>query len=364
MLLDVNEGLLTSLFYDLYTLPTRELYEEEGIETDENVDWILKERERKGGRVVEEDLRIYRLELEHFAYLSRLLCIPLNDLTFYVFPFLLGCKGEVALSIMEFEFVKGILRVLGTRCSSCDDFYHPIHGSESSSPPVCGHGMAEEPDRPVGGGGGVYFQKVREQFHSIWCALHICIEHSCKELCANTDATQTFYNFLYTFVLRREEREECIRRQLAVELWEMFFTPFPSSSLRNESEQTSTRRVADGAKTMHREASAQTLCPMRYLAVFTQLPSWIAFVQSPSFYAPHTQEDGKDNEEDDETGEESVFSPLFGENTISFDMWQQLWFFAKLPTYENYDFCGPWPNAMDDFVKYLHRLETRPLLPL
>lgn len=357
MLLEIDEGLLTSLFYDLYTLPTRELYEEEGIDTDESVYWILKERERKAGRAVEDEIHVYRLELEHFSYLSRLLCIPLNDLTFYVFPFLLGCKGEVALSIMEFEFVKGILKLLGSSCPSFNDANR--HADCSMSLPASTHCMADEPDRLDSG--GVCFQKVQEQFQPIWCALHNLIQDSRNDLYAHSDAAQTFYNFLYTFVLRREERDECIRRQLAVELWKMFFTPFTSSSLINENEHA-THGAVDGAKRMTLEASKRMHQPMLYVAEFAHLPSWIAFVQSPSFYAHQPREGGEDEEEDEEN-KSNEFSDLFGENTISYDLWQQLWFFAKMPTYENYDFCGPWPNAMDDFVKYLHRGGTRPLLP-
>jgi len=247
--------------------------------------------------------------------------------------------------------------VLGTRCPSHANSLGTTIFSVSQC--VSSDWCDEKDSRDKG---GVHFQRIWKQFQPVWRVLHNLIEHCSNELRVHSDAAQTFYNFLYTFVLRREERDECIRRQLAVEIWEMFFIPFIPSPLMKEEKDTD-HYLVHSEKVVQPEEPKQTPCSTLHLAVFPHLPSWIAFVQSPSFYAFPVVNDEED-EEEGEGKEENESSPLYGGNTISYDMWQQLWFFAKLPNYENYDFMGAWPNAMDGFVQYMHRCGGCLSLPL
>lgn len=350
----VDENLLTELFYRIYALPALQIHEDEGFELTDEAECIEREQCKTTG--AELLVMVRHLELPHFFFLSRFLSLSLDDLSFYILPFLLGCKGEVPLSIMEFEFVKGLLYLLSTPSPTSLSAERSTGSSEIQGrmlASTCENSSTRSNTNDGDYGGcGAHFNRMRIQFQPLWNALQKRIETCRREICQRKEKTQAFYNFLYMFVLHRNNSPEPVRRQLAVELWEMFFTPhatsyfeksdmmqsFPPSkceeTIKNEEEKVE----IEGEK---EEAKAPL---MLHLAEFKRLPDWISFVTDPAFLNPP-----HDDEEEDEE---------YQEHCISLDMWQQLWYFSKLTCFDKYDFCSPWPNAMDDFVKYVHRMGT------
>lgn len=341
MHLEISEALLTEVFYHVYALPVHQLHEEQGFEMDDKDGYLATELRKHAGQ--ELVMVVHRLELPHFLFLSRLLSISLEDLSFYIFPFLLGCKGEVPLTIMEYEFVKGTLKLLGSAT--------PARSSTSFQPPSCtALGTSTGSSAAIG---GMHFHETQERFHPIWSALHDCIENCRLEIYANAEKAREFYNFLYTFVLHRNNSPECIRRQLAVELWKMFFRSSEASIAHGAVQGVS---QLEEKTFLSKETECGRLPCTLNLATFERLPEWIAFITSSSIHSFPKEEE----EEEEEEKEEEQYGV---DRMISLDMWQQLWNFAKLTSYDTYDFSSPWPNVMDDFVMYMRSTQASSSMP-
>eukprot|EP00796_Vickermania_ingenoplastis_P006727 gene6727-4822_t len=219
------------------------------------------------------DAYVHRWELPHIEYFCEEMNLRLDDLSFYLVAHMLGCKGNVPLTVLEFEFVKGLAAL-------------QLH-----LPP-------EAADQVLRGANyGPFFSVLRQAMEA--CNQRLRSTPKGKEL-------QSFYVFLYNFVLRYNEDSEPSRCLLATELWEMFFY---STSARGS--------------------------PFLDYAPFLHLPEWVQFVNCPSFYHQVYDE---------------ALGDLRGGHHISADLWQQLFLFADLDNYTNYDFNAAWPNAMDEFV--------------
>ncbi|CCW63304.1 unnamed protein product [Phytomonas sp. EM1] len=105
-----------------------------------------------------------------------------------------------------------------------------------------------------------------------------------------------FYNFLYMWCLRNNRASD--RTTVAMELWELFFTE---------------------------DSSSMECDNYKHYVCFRNLRNWIAFVGTNSF----------------------------AENfSISADLWHQLFYFAKLESYETYSTSDSWPLALDSFVEW------------
>lgn len=169
-----------------------------------------------------EDPYVRRLRIPHFPVLSRLLHLQLEDLSLYLFAFIVGCHGNVPLTIMEFEFVKA------------------VEGMTLSSAPHQGNA-----------------------YQPLFDALAVKVRKANEVLWTDKARLAIFYNFLYDFVLRYND-ESCVdRRLLAIELWQLFFT----------------EEVSLVAKPSPAAASSS----YKHYAEFSDLGPWLDFVQSSAF---------------------------------------------------------------------------------
>lgn len=224
---------------------------------------------------------VRRLDIRHMAFLSEQLGFPLDDLSCYVFFYLLKCGGDVPLTVLEYEFVKGLV---GLNLQIFD-----------------GLPCNENNFRPL-------FDAVRLAVLRHNTILRDTAVQEHPKLLSD------FYNFLYGFVLAHYD-DEAERRQMAVELWKMFF-------------------YIDEEGGAPSEAKGPSALFLHYRQ-FKNLDAWCHFVLSPVF-----TETSYDEEED----------YVRGGYYVSRDLWQQLFFFATMDSYEEYDLEGSWPSAVDDFV--------------
>lgn len=290
---------------------------------------------------------VRRLDISHFPFLCELLSLSLDDMSFYVLAYMLQCKGHTPLTILEYEFVTGLTSLdLDSVDNSNDD---PILRSSVVSASLLATSRVRNTIRNIGPGPAVDISLLS----SVLVGLRQKIESCNATIRADALKCVDFYQFLYGFVLRHNEEEEGYRRELAVDLWRLFFDSSSgdehfnnigcsSSSSSSSSSSTSTIGRVHAAHSVvggSGDANVQAIRYTHYRA-FPRLEAWLSYVSSPPFYDTHY---------DEETDE------IRGGHYISADLWQQLFFFASLPVeqYSSYDPYSAWPNAIDDFMAFL-----------
>lgn len=301
----------------------------------------------------EEDLlstsSVRRLELSHFPFLCKLLSLSLDDMSFYVLAYLLQCKGHVPLTILEYEFVTGLTAL-------------ELDLSANEEERVLASSMAALISSISSGARRFHCADVSLLVTAV-LGLKRKIESCNTEIRRDNAKCVDFYHFLYSFVLRHNEEEEANRRDLAVDLWRLFFAssnkyddPYfeggvcwssssssssrsCSSSQGNAGERDgSNRNTLKGRNAMCTDGYEGGMCGCyKHYKSFSQMEAWLSFVNSPLFY------DTTYDEEADELG---------GGHYVSADLWQQLFLFADVPVdqYTLYDPYSAWPNAIDDFM--------------
>lgn len=245
--------------------------------------------------VPDADPVVRRLDLRHLGVLCELLGLRLDDLSCYVLLYLLRCRGDVPLTVMEYEFVKGLERMISAPLPSLprrDNNYAPIFSAMRREVYRCNAVLRS--------------RDVAPQHHVI--------------------LTQ-FYNFIYNFLLRHYPKD-FERRPLALEVWGMFYDDLKSSQ-QLTGEATTNHSSSSSSSSSSSEAVFAKYVPFRHYHL------WAEFVLSPSFTNRYF---------DEEEGVER------GGYRITADLWQQLLLFAALEDYSQYDFYGSWPSAIDHFV--------------
>lgn len=227
----------------------------------------------------------------------------MTDLSFYVFSFILRCKGHVPFTILECEFVDGLRRLPLVRQpdqeASVESFTHISGSSEKKK-------------------WDVVLESIRQEIIS-----------QNQQLRSDPVQQLEFYVFLYDFTLRHNEEKEETRRCIASELWKMFFFVPASPS-----------------------CSPESTSPFLFYKAFSRFGSWLEFLQLPFFWRDEDIQRLMQTEIEEELGFEPHNEELVGGHVISADLWHQLYLFSDVLSYEHHDKCGSWPNAIDDFVTY------------